>query len=145
MPASGAGSEIHPNPLVAIWVEDLFCDAQSCQIACLTSERRQLRHFQQRIVAVRGVRLHGIIRARLFRMKRVNVTLAIEEDLLQEARAVAARSHTSVNEMVRNYLQQVVGKEQRRLAALDRIRGLLARPSVTIGGRLPSRDELHER
>jgi len=77
-------------------------------------------------------------------MKRVNVTLAIEEDLLQEARAVAARSHTSVNEMVRNYLQQVVG-EQRRLAAFDRIRGLLERPSVTIGGRLPLRGELHER
>ena len=80
-----------------------------------------------------------------YSMKRVNVTLAIEEDLLQEARAVAARSHTSVNEMVRSYLQQVVGKEQRRLAAFNRIRGLLERPSVTIGGRLPSRDELHER
>lgn len=88
--------------------------------------------------------MHGI-RAKLLSMKRVNVTLAIEEDLLQEARAVAARSHTSVNEMVRHYLQQVVGKEQRRLAALDRIRGLLDRPPVTIGGRLPSRDELHER
>ena len=37
------------------------------------------------------LRLHGI-RAKLFHMKRVNVTLAIEEDLLQEARAVAARS-----------------------------------------------------
>jgi len=80
-------------------------------------------------------------------MKRVNIILATEEDLLQEARAVAARSHTSVNEMVRNYLPQVVvvGKEQRRLAAFDRIRGLLERPAVTIGGRLPSRDELHER
>ncbi len=78
-------------------------------------------------------------------MKRVNLTLVIEEDLLQEARAVAAKSHTSVNELVRHYLQQIVGKEQRRLAALDRIRGLLDRPSVTIGGRLPNRDELHER
>jgi uncharacterized protein (DUF4415 family) len=93
---------------------------------------------------LKRIRLHGI-RAKLSVMKRVNVTLAIEEDLLQEARAVAARSHTSVNEMVRNYLQQVVGKEQRRLAAFDRIRGLLERPSVTIGGRLPSRAELHER
>ena len=50
-----------------------------------------------------------------------------------------------MNEMVRNYLQQVVGKEQRRLAAFDRIRGLLERPSVTIGGQVPSRGELHER
>lgn len=37
------------------------------------------------------------------------------------------------------------GQEQRRLAALDRIRGLLDRPSVRIGGRLPSRDDLLER
>jgi hypothetical protein len=96
------------------------------------------------IVASNGYWLHGI-RAKLSSVKRVNVTLAIEEDLLQEARAVAARSHTSVNEMVRNYLQQVVGKEQRRLAAFDRIRGLLERPSVTIGGRLPNRDELDEK
>jgi hypothetical protein len=38
-----------------------------------------------------------------------------------------------------------VSREPRRLAALDRIRGLLDRPSATIGERLPSRDELHER
>ena len=100
--------------------------------------------MQRGIVSFRSYWLHGI-RARLLIMKRVNLTLALEEDLLQEARAVAARSQTSVNEMVRSYLQQVVGKEQRRLAAFDRIRGLLERPSVKIGGSLPSRDELHER
>ncbi len=73
------------------------------------------------------------------------MTLAIEEDLLQEARAVAAKRRTSVNEMVRQYLQQVIGQEHRRLAALDRIKGLLDRPAVQFGGPLPSRDELHDR
>ncbi|HEX7182412.1 MAG TPA: DUF6364 family protein [Thermoanaerobaculia bacterium] len=78
-------------------------------------------------------------------MKRLNVTLAIEEDLLQEARAVAARQHTSVNEMVRQYLSQVVGQERRRHAAWERIRGFVEEPSVQIGGPLPKRDELHAR
>ena len=61
-------------------------------------------------------------------MKQLNVTL--EEDLLREARAVAARRRTSVNEMVREFLTNVVSQESRRRAALERIQPLLDRPSV---------------
>lgn len=78
-------------------------------------------------------------------MKRLNMTLVVEEELLREARAVAARRRTSVNEMVRGFLKEVVGQEGRRLAALERIRHLLDRPSVHLGGPRPSRAELHER
>jgi plasmid stability protein len=78
-------------------------------------------------------------------MKRLNVTLVVEEDLLREARAVAARRRTSVNEMVREFLKNVVSQESRRVAALERIQSLLDRPSVHLGGPRPSRDELHER
>jgi hypothetical protein len=77
--------------------------------------------------------------------KRLNVTLVVEEDLLREARAVAARRRTSVNEMVREFLQDVVSQESRRLAALERIQPLLDRPSVHLGGPRPARAELHER
>lgn len=77
--------------------------------------------------------------------KRLNVTLVVEEDLLREAREVAARRRTSVNELVRGFLQDVVSRESRRLAALERIQPLLDRPSVHFGGSRPSRDELHER
>jgi hypothetical protein len=77
--------------------------------------------------------------------KRLNVTLVVEEDLLQEARAVAARRRTSVNEMVRDFLKDVVNQESRRLAALERIQPFLDRPSVELGDPRPSRDELHER
>ena len=38
------------------------------------------------------------------RVKRLNVTLVVEEDLLREARAVATQRRTSVNEMVRQFL-----------------------------------------
>jgi hypothetical protein len=51
-------------------------------------------------------------------MKRLNLTLVVEEDLLREARAVAARRRTSVNEMVRGFLRDVVNQESRRLTAL---------------------------
>ena len=78
-------------------------------------------------------------------MKRLNVTLVVEEELLREARAVAARRRTSVNEMVRDFLKDVVSQESRRLAALARIQPLLDQPAVHFGGPLPSRDELHER
>jgi len=78
-------------------------------------------------------------------MKRLNVTLVVEEDLLREARAVAARRRTSVNEMVRGFLKDVVSQESRRLAALERIQHLLDRPPVHLGRPRPSRAELHER
>jgi Family of unknown function (DUF6364) len=78
-------------------------------------------------------------------MKRLNVTLVVEEDLLREARAVAARRRTSVNEMVRDFLKDMVSRETRRLAALERIQSLLEKPSVHLGEPRPSRDELHER
>jgi uncharacterized protein DUF6364 len=77
--------------------------------------------------------------------KRLNLTLVVERDLLREARTVAARRRTSVNEMVREYLQDVVSRESRRLAAWERIQPLLDRPGVHLGGRRPSRAELHER
>jgi hypothetical protein len=78
-------------------------------------------------------------------MKRLNMTLVVEEDLLREARAVAARRRTSVNEMVREFLANVVSQESRRRAAWERIQPLLDRPSVQLGGSRPTRDELHER
>lgn len=78
-------------------------------------------------------------------VRRLNVTLVVEEDLLREARALAAQRRTSINEMVRQFLKDLVGQENRRLAALERIQSLLDRPSVHLGGSRPSRDELHER
>ena len=78
-------------------------------------------------------------------MRRLNLTLVVEDDLLREARAVAVRRRTSVNKMVREYLKEVVNRESRRRAALESIQALLERPAVHLGRPRPSRDELHER
>jgi hypothetical protein len=77
--------------------------------------------------------------------KRLNLTLVVEEDLLREARAMAAQRRTSVNDMVREFLKDVVKQESRRLAALERIQPLLDHPAVHLGKSRVSRDELHER
>lgn len=77
--------------------------------------------------------------------KKLNLTLTVEEDLLREARAVAAQRRTSVNAMVREFLANVVKEDSRRLVALERIRPLLEHPAVHLGGARVSRDELHER
>ncbi|HVT61053.1 MAG TPA: DUF6364 family protein [Thermoanaerobaculia bacterium] len=78
-------------------------------------------------------------------VKRLNLTLVVEEELLREARALAARRRISVNEMVREFLRDVVSRESRRLAAMKRIQPLLDRPAVHLGQPRASRDELHER
>jgi len=46
---------------------------------------------------------------------------------------------------MRKFLKDIVGQENRRLTALERIQSLLDRPSVQLSTPRPSRDELHER
>lgn len=45
-------------------------------------------------------------------MPQKNLTLTIDEDLLQKARVLAAMKRTSVNEMVRAFLDRAVREEQ---------------------------------
>jgi hypothetical protein len=78
-------------------------------------------------------------------MTRQRVVLSIEQDLLDEAHAVAVRQHTSVNEMVRQYLKQVVRQERQRLEAWRDVQRLLDKPPVRLGTGLPDREGRHER
>lgn len=84
------------------------------------------------------------------------ISLEIPEDVVEELKQVAPLlGFSGYQPLIRAYIGQGLRRdlerlfspetEQRRLAALDRIRGLLDQPGVTIGGRLPSRDASHER
>lgn len=96
------------------------------------------------------------LRARLRKHRPARtICLELPEDVVDELEEVAALlGFSGYQPLIRAYIGQglrqdlerptPLEKEQRRLAAFDRIRGLLERPSVTIGGRLPSRDEPHE-
>jgi predicted transcriptional regulator len=74
----------------------------------------------------------------------VNLTLSLDDDLLQKAREAALRENTSVNALVREYLTRYVDAKSRRLQALDTLDALAERTDSASRQRW-SRDSLHER
>ena len=70
-----------------------------------------------------------------------NLTLSLDDSLLQRAREAALRDHTSVNALVRGYLAHYVNAKSRRFAALDTLDALVAR-STSRSDKCWSRDEL---
>ncbi len=76
--------------------------------------------------------------------KMANLTLSLDDDLLQRAREAAIRDHTSVNALVREYLKQYVNARSRRLSALDAL-GAVAERTNSSSDCSWTRDSLHER
>jgi hypothetical protein len=73
-----------------------------------------------------------------------NLTLAIDDALLQRAREAALREHTTVNALVREFLVGYVQARSRRLEALDRFEAV-ATSSHSASHAPWTRDELHDR
>ncbi len=73
-----------------------------------------------------------------------NLTLSLDDELLQKAREAAVREHTSVNALVREYLTQYVNARERRLRALDALDQLAERTHSASEERW-TRESLHER
>jgi hypothetical protein len=73
-----------------------------------------------------------------------NLTLAIDDALLQRARQEALRNNTSVNALVREFLGSYVDARSRRLEALARFEAV-ASGSASSSASPWSRDSLHER
>jgi hypothetical protein len=74
-----------------------------------------------------------------------NVTLAIEDDVLREARRIAADRSTTLNGMIRDFLADLTERESRAAGARERIAELCRASTAEVGPRTWSRDELHER
>jgi 2-C-methyl-D-erythritol 4-phosphate cytidylyltransferase len=74
-----------------------------------------------------------------------NITIAIDNEILDKVRIVAARKRTTVNAMVRNYLTEVAGGDERQAEA----RQLLRLMETSKGRMAPDwkfdREETHER
>jgi hypothetical protein len=73
-----------------------------------------------------------------------NLTLSVDDELLQQAREAALRERTSVNALVREFLQRYVGARSRRLDALDALDALAAR-TQTQSMEAYTRASLHDR
>ena len=73
-----------------------------------------------------------------------NLTLSVDDGILQKAREAALREHTSVNALVRDYLIRYVDAKSRRLEAIDALDELATR-SRSRSSEAWSREELHRR
>jgi hypothetical protein len=74
-----------------------------------------------------------------------NVTLSLDEAILREARRIAAERSTSVNALVRGFLQRLTERESHARRARHRIAELCRDSKAEVGERRWSRDELHGR
>ncbi len=73
-----------------------------------------------------------------------NLTLALDDALLQKAREAAIRDNTSVNALVREFLTRYVDARSRRLEALARFEAVAAGSQSASEGPW-RRESLHER
>ena len=75
-----------------------------------------------------------------------HLTIALEEKLLEEAQERARQQGTSVEEILRRYLESYVDAQQeRQREAIEALLDLSAKTRSGSGGRKWTRDELHER
>ena len=74
-----------------------------------------------------------------------NVTLALNETTIREARRIAAERSTSLNAMIREYLEELTRRESRGVQARRRIAELCRESRAEAGPHAWSRDDLHER
>ena len=77
-------------------------------------------------------------------MKR-NLTLSIDEDLLNKARIICQKRQTSLTKHVRNLLEELVAHDEEYEIAMNRIITLMNEMPIRIGKKTWSREELHER
>lgn len=72
-----------------------------------------------------------------------NITLAIDEDLLDKVRVLAAMKRTSVNEIVRSYLSRLVDEERGKDEAREELLRLMDNSQGRMGDWRPSREETY--
>lgn len=79
-----------------------------------------------------------------------NLTLSIDEDLLDKSRVLAAMRKTSVNEMIREFLSKETGDEGRAAhnaewnAFFKRVDAQATEAQRTMAGGLPGRDDMYD-
>lgn len=74
-----------------------------------------------------------------------NLTITVDDDLLRKARIRAAELGTSVNAVLREYMEQWTGVQEERRRAIERIVAASKRSRASSGGRKWTRDEIYER
>ena len=74
-----------------------------------------------------------------------NITLKIEDELLEKARRLAIQRKTSINAVVRQRLEEFIFSDLSREATLKGLEAFFRRSKARVGKKTWTRDELHER
>jgi hypothetical protein len=78
-------------------------------------------------------------------VEKTNLTLSIDAATLRKARKAAIDRDTSVNELVRQYIERIASEAEARAGGLTEMRKLFRTTRARTGGVRWTRDELHER
>jgi len=74
-----------------------------------------------------------------------NITLSVDEKVLQAVRRYAAERESSVNGLVREFLAAIAEREDRARNARRRIEQLSRRSKARLGPKTWDRESLHDR
>ena len=74
-----------------------------------------------------------------------NITLAVDENVLEEVRVYAAKRNTSVNGLVRDYLKAIAEQEDKTVRARRRLQELMDRSTLEVGPKTWTREDLYDR
>jgi predicted transcriptional regulator len=74
-----------------------------------------------------------------------NITLKIDNDILEKARHLAFRRNTSINAIVKQKLEEFISSDLSREATLGGLDAFFRRSKARVGKRTWTRDEIHER
>lgn len=74
-----------------------------------------------------------------------NLTIAVDQAILRKARIRALEQGTSVNALLREYLEAYAGGSEKKDAAIRELIGLSKRSRSARGKRTWNRNDLHER
>ncbi len=79
-------------------------------------------------------------------METRNITFNLPTELIREAKVYAARHDTNMNVMVRELLQEMLGRERRIASATDQLLALASQgPYFSADLKTIHRDDLYER
>ena len=74
-----------------------------------------------------------------------NLTLALDEQLIVKARVIAARRRTSLTNLVRQSIQDLVSRDELQVQARRRLESRMRDPAFEVSQTTWTREDLHDR
>lgn len=74
-----------------------------------------------------------------------NITLAIDEQTLREVRKIAAERETTVNALVREYLEQLAAQKEQRARMRRKLSRFVSKTQAKVGPVTWTREDTHAR